>query len=234
MGSLAGKVYVVSGAAGAIAEAIGETFHAAGVKLALLDREERLLKERAARWSALPLAVDLAQAEAAREALARVERELGPVDGLIHTVGGFAAGPLAEATPELFDTMFDLNVRTLFHLVKAALPGLLARQEGFIAGIAAGPAWSGRGPGMALYAASKAAMATLLRSLEGELAGSRIRVAILYPMGTVDTPANRREMPGADVRLWIDPRELAETLLFAATRGERGRLVELPVYPGFS
>jgi hypothetical protein len=50
-------------------------------------------------------------------------------------------------------------------------------------------------------------------------------------MGSVDTPANRRAEPGVDPATWIDPREIADTLLHAAMRGPRGRLLELAIHP---
>ena len=74
-------------------------------------------------------------------------------------------------------------------------------------------------------------MAHLLHSLDAELHGKGVRVAIVYPMGAVDTPANRRDMPDFDPAGYIDPDEIAETIVFAATRGPRARLRELPVWP---
>jgi hypothetical protein len=50
-------------------------------------------------------------------------------------------------------------------------------------------------------------------------------------MGAIDTPANRKDMPNADPRTFIDPGEIAATILHAATRSARGRLSELPVHP---
>ena len=84
---------------------------------------------------------------------------------------------------------------------------------------------------MGLYAAAKSAVAALLRSLDAELTEGAIRVAVLYPMGAVDTPQNRRAMPHTDPQTWIAPEAIAEALLFAATRGPRGRLLEIPIYP---
>jgi len=56
-----------------------------------------------------------------------------------------------------------------------------------------------------------------------------VRVAVVYPLAAIDTPGNRREMPDADPRSWVNPAAIAEALLFAATRGPRGRLTELPI-----
>ena len=84
---------------------------------------------------------------------------------------------------------------------------------------------------MAAYAAAKSAVAGWLRALDDELSGTGVAVSILYPMGVVDTPANRAAMPDTDPGEWIDPDELAAALLFAATRGRRGRVRDLAVHP---
>lgn len=84
---------------------------------------------------------------------------------------------------------------------------------------------------MSLYAAAKAAVAAYLHAVDDELAEKGVRTAIVYPMGVVDTPANRTNMPDADPSEWIDPEEIAGALLFAATRSHRAKLSELPVFP---
>jgi NADP-dependent 3-hydroxy acid dehydrogenase YdfG len=160
-----------------------------------------------------------------------VKAHFGRVDGLIHTVGGFAYSPVKDTEPSLYDRMFDLNMRTLFYTTRAILPELLGQKDGFIAGISAAAAWHGAGPGVALYAAAKAAVATYLRSLDAELTGTSVRVAVVYPMGAVDTPANRKEMPDADPMAWVDPAEIAEGLVYAASRSPRGRVLELQIFP---
>lgn len=231
MPDLKGRVYVITGGSGAIAGAVAQAFAAAGARLALADVREQLLQERAQSLGALALGADLTDPGAAEAMVEQVTERLGRIDGLIHTVGGFAAGKVHEVDPGQYDRMFDLNVRTLFCAVRAVLPKLLARGEGFVAGFAAGPAWRGSGPGAALYAAAKSAVATFLRSLDAELSGTRIQVLIVYPMGVVDTPANRRAMPEGDPAGWIDPAAIADALVFAVTRGPRGRLVELPIHP---
>jgi NAD(P)-dependent dehydrogenase (short-subunit alcohol dehydrogenase family) len=228
---LQGKTYLLTGGGGSIAGSIAQAFGAAGARLALVDSSAEQVNTRAAQLGARAYGANLNDYEATLTLVNHVMADLGPIDGLIHTVGGFTMGPLAETEPKAFDRMFDLNVRTLYHAVRAVLPHLIQRQQGFIAGISAAPAWRGSGPGMALYGASKEAMASLLRSLDGELKGTQIQVAILYPMGTVDTPANRAQMPAANPETWIDPDEIAQTLLFAASRSNRGRLLEIPLFP---
>jgi NADP-dependent 3-hydroxy acid dehydrogenase YdfG len=213
MEKLDGQVFVVTGGKGAIGRSVVAAFAAAGAKVVAADRPE----------------VDLLDAGSAEALVRDVLAREGRLDGLIHTVGGFTHGPLHEAPLADYDRMFDLNVRSLFHVARALVPHFLQTKRGFLAAFSSEPGWSGASPGSALYGAAKAAVATLLRSLDGELKGTDARVAVLYPMGAVDTPANRQDMPGFE--RFIDPVEIGETLVHAAQRSRAGRLIELAIFP---
>jgi NADP-dependent 3-hydroxy acid dehydrogenase YdfG len=227
---LTDRVVLVTGGGGAIAGSIVRTFAGAGARVVVVGHQLEHARAAAAEVGALPLAADLTTADGAAAMVRGALDGAGGIDALIHTVGGYAAGRIEELDATAYENMFDLNVRTLFHAVRAVLPELRARNGGFIAGFSSEPAWTGAAPGASLYAAAKSAVATFLRSLDGELAGTDISVSIVYPMGAVDTPANRRAMPGLDPSTLIDPSEIAATLLHAATRSRRGRLLELPVF----
>ncbi len=223
-------VYIVTGGAGALADAVAATFSAAGARLVLVDRVAEALRERAAQHGAVPVTADLTDAAAAARMVADIEGTLGRVDGVVHTAGAFAMERAELSGPELYERMFDINVRTLVNVTRAALPGMLARRDGFVAGISSNVVWEGTGAAsMTLYAAAKAAVTFYLRSLEREVRAAGVRVAIVYPLAPIDTLANRRDTPGADPAGWVDPAGIAEALLFAATRGPRGRLAELPI-----
>jgi NAD(P)-dependent dehydrogenase (short-subunit alcohol dehydrogenase family) len=230
--TIEGKVFVVTGGTGAIARPILAAFARAGARVVAVGHEAGRARAVADPLGGIGIGADLTRPEGAEEMVRTVERELGRVDGLIHTVGGFAMVKVQDATPADYDRMFDLNMRSLFYTARAVVPLLTRQRSGFLAGFSSEPAWTGQGPERSLYAAAKAAVATFLRSLDGELAGTGVRVAIVYPMGAVDTPSNRANMPGFDEARYIDPVEIAETLLFAASRGARGRLLELPIFPG--
>jgi NAD(P)-dependent dehydrogenase (short-subunit alcohol dehydrogenase family) len=231
MQSLQDRVMVVTGGAGAIGRPIVRAFAEAGARVAVVDQHRGATEPVAAEVGGLPLAVDLSTAAGADQIVREVLARWGRLDGLVHTVGGFAMGRVYDSDPALYDKMFDLNVRTLFNALRSVVPELLKKGEGFIAGFASEPAWTGAAPGSSLYGAAKSAVAHLLRSLDAELKGTEVAVSIVYPMGAVDTPANRRDMPDFDPARYIDPVEIADTIVFAARRGPRARLRELPVFP---
>jgi NADP-dependent 3-hydroxy acid dehydrogenase YdfG len=229
---IADRGYVITGAAGGIADAVVATFAEAGARLALVDVSMDVVRERAARHEALAIEADLTDTDAAADMVARASSGLGRIDGLIHTTGGFATAPADETDADLYDHLLDLNLRTLVVTTAAVLPIMLEQRRGFLAAFSAAPGWhrSG-GSGMSVYAAAKAAVAGYLHAVGDECADRGIATAIVYPMGVVETEGNRKAMPDADRSAWIDPVEIARALLFAAGSGPRGRLAELPIFP---
>lgn len=225
--------YIVTGGGGAVAGVIGEVFREAGARVALAGRNGPAVHAQSAALGVLPLVADLTAPAEARRMVDEARSAFGRVDGLIHAAGGFDMAPVTSADEAQYDRMFGMNMRTLFSATRAVLPGLLEQGDGFIAGFSAGPVWMGSGGArMALYVAAKAAVSMYLRALEAEVRDRGVRVAVVYPLGAIDTARNRRDMPGEDWATWIDARELATTLLFACTRGPRGRLLELPISAG--
>jgi NADP-dependent 3-hydroxy acid dehydrogenase YdfG len=224
-------VYMITGGGGSLAGAVAAVFRDAGARLALVGRHEAGLVDRAAAVDGLAITADLASASEAERAVDETVAAFGRVDGLIHTAGSFAVAKATEAEPGLYERLFQDNVQTLDNAVRATLPRILGRADGLVAGISSNVVWEGSGAaGMTLYAAAKAAVTFYLRSLEKEVRRAGVRVAIVYPMSPIDTPANRRAMPSGDPEAWVDPVAIAEALLFAATRGRRGRLLEIPIW----
>ena len=137
----------------------------------------------------------------------------GRIDILAHLVGGFAGGPsIAETDDTTFQRMFELNVNSAFHIIRAVLPHM--RKTGFGRIIAIGSrAAENPGPGVGAYSASKAALVSLVRTVALENKDSGITANVILP-GTIDTPANRRAMPTADTGQWVQPAEIASLILW--------------------
>jgi NAD(P)-dependent dehydrogenase (short-subunit alcohol dehydrogenase family) len=128
---LQGKAFLITGAGGALSRALIPAFHQAGARLFLSDPRPERMAERAQAVGAKTFVADLTRLEEAL-ALARFVEEEAPLYGVVHTVGGFAAGRFLDTDPGLYDWMLDLNLRTTFNLLKAVLPyqaggGLLRR-----------------------------------------------------------------------------------------------------------
>lgn len=232
MRSLQDHVVIITGAGGSIAGAVADAFLEAGARPALIDRDAVRIEGRAASYSSIAVTSDMATMASAREAVASVCERFGHVDALVHLVGEVTTGSVTEVHDDaLYDEAFESNVRTLVNAVAAVLPDFLRRDTGFIGGIASLEAWQGGVAGSALFGAAKSAVASYLRSLDRDLAGTGVNVGICFPMGPVDTASNRRALGRADRSTMIDPRAVGQAFVAAASWEHGGRLVELPIYP---
>lgn len=122
----------------------------------------------------------------------------------IHSAGGFDMGSIDKVDPSQFGQMMDLNAKTAFLCCRAAARGMIAgKAGGRIVNVSARTGIEPRkGSGMAAYAASKAAVAALTVALAEELKGADILVNAVAP-STLDTKANRNDMPKADFSKWV-------------------------------
>lgn len=231
MKTLKNKVIIVTGAGGAIAGCVESAFRKQGAQLVLVDKDGLRIQGRAANYDTSPIEADFSTLAGAQAVVAQVESEMGCVDGLVHLVGEVVTGSLLEATEADYELAFSTNVKTLFNAVQAALPALLKRDEAFVGGIASAGAWQGEAAGAGLFAAAKGAVATLLRSLDQDLAHTPVEVAIVFPMGPVDTHTNRTRFHEQNKVPYIEPFAIGHAFVTAALSGMGGRLLELPVYP---
>jgi NAD(P)-dependent dehydrogenase (short-subunit alcohol dehydrogenase family) len=226
------RTAIITGAGGAIAGHITRACVAQGWRLALVaydGREEQRLRE--AHPDQVVVTGNLADADAAPKVIGAAIDGLGAPDALFNIAGGFdMADAVADNAAAQLEAQLSINLRTAFNATRAALPAMLDRGRGFVLGVGAAAALDG-GAGMGAYAASKAALVAWLKSLRAEVAPKGVEVGIVYPMAAVDTPGNRAAMPKADPARWIDPDELAATIVHLATRSARGRLLEARVYP---
>jgi len=159
--------------------------------------------------------VDLTDAAAAEQVVARVGQAFGGVDVLINIAGGFTWETLSDGSLASWDRMYRMNVVTAATMIKAALPALTAASGARIINMGAGAAIKSE-MGMGAYAASKAGVHRLTESLAQELSGQDITVNAILP-SIIDTPANRADMPDADTSKWVTPQALADIMIFLAS-----------------
>jgi NADP-dependent 3-hydroxy acid dehydrogenase YdfG len=219
----------ITGAAGAIGSVTAEVFEDAGWDLALIDYGA---DNKATLDASFPNAqvfdCDLTDEVDTHEAFRSIGEE-GPLDAVLGIAGGFAMQPAAEASMEDYRQMVHINFRTLFNTARAAWPVLTEQDRSFLLGVSAPAATEGQA-GAALYGAAKGAVAGYVKSFDKEGREEGLRASVLYPMGVVDTPANREAMPDADPTTWIAPQQLAEGMLHLVTRSPRGHVRELKIH----
>ena len=188
--SLKGKTAIVTGGGRDIGRACVMRLATDGANVAInyhssgAGAESAVAEIEASGGSAFALQGDMTNADDVAALVARTVERHGNVDVLVHVTGGLVARKtLPELTPEHWQTVMDLNVTSLLHLVRAALPHM--GPGGSIVPIASQAARDGGGPGAIAYAASKGAVATMTRGMAKEL-GPDIRVNSVCP-GMIDT-----------------------------------------------
>jgi len=139
--------------------------------------------------------------------------EQGPIDALVHLVGGFAGGsPVADTTDQTWDSMMNVNLRAAFCCIRAALKPMHAAGRGRIVAIGTRMAVE-PSPNFAAYAVSKAALVALIKTVAAEGQKFGVTANVVLP-STIDTPANRAAMPKADFSRWVASQSIAKLLVF--------------------
>jgi NAD(P)-dependent dehydrogenase (short-subunit alcohol dehydrogenase family) len=218
MGELDGKVVVVTGASGGVGRTVSRLVGEAGAKLALWDRSAEVMADvDCGDAEVMRVTADITDPETVASAVHQTAGHYGTIDALMHIAGGFAMpGPVHEGHLNVWQQQMALNA-TGVYITAGAVAGYMVKQgvQGSITIIAARGANAGS-KNSAAYSASKAAAVRVMESMAAELRDARVRVNALSP-STVDTPANREAMGDEKADLWVDPVEIAHTLIFLAS-----------------
>jgi NAD(P)-dependent dehydrogenase (short-subunit alcohol dehydrogenase family) len=226
--SLAGKIALVTGANGGLGTSVTRALLDAGATVVDLSTSIQPSDFGHALFTALP--ADISKAETAKSAVDSVLERFSRLDILVHLVGGFVGGKtVVQTAPSTFQQMFELNVNSAFHMLRAVLPHMQHARSGRIIAIGSRAA-ENPGPGVGAYSASKAALVSLIRTVALESKEAGITANVISP-GTMDTPANRKAMPKEDSSKWVQPASVASLIVWLA--GDAGRDVTgaaIPVY----
>jgi 3-oxoacyl-[acyl-carrier protein] reductase len=187
MFTLEGKTALVTGATGGIGEAIARALHAQGASVALsgtrAEKLEALAADLGERVHVTP--ANLSDREAVAALLPAAEEAMGQVDILVNNAGITRDNIFMRMKDDEWDQVLEVNLTSGFHLCRAAIKGMMKRRYGRIIGITSVVGVTGNA-GQTNYAAAKAGMIGMYKSLAREVASRNITVNAIAP-GFIET-----------------------------------------------
>jgi 3-oxoacyl-[acyl-carrier protein] reductase len=222
---LSGKTAFVTGSTRGIGLAIAQALHAAGAKVAVVGRDVERARSVAANLGDRTTAVacDVARDDEVEAAVSSVEKALGPIDILVNNAGLTRDNILLRLSDEDWDTVLNANLKGAFHTIRSTIKGMMKRRWGRIVNIGSIVGLTGN-KGQANYAASKAGLIGLTKSVAREYASRNVLVNCVAP-GFIETdmtdalPAEARASLLEEIALGRlgRPEDIAGTVVFLAS-----------------
>ena len=228
---LSGKVAIVTGGASGFGAEIARVYANEGAKVAIADLNAEGAKKVASDIGAAAIAVtcDVSKREDIERLVSETQSKFGVPDIIVNNAGYTHKNqPLLNVDEATFDRVFDVNVKSIYHMIMAAVPLMRKKGSGGCIINVGSTAGIRPRPGLSWYNSSKAAANLLSKSLAVELAPDRIRVNAICPvmgdtgmladfMGIPDTPENRAKFIATIPlgRLSV-PADIANVALFLA------------------
>lgn len=233
---LDGKVAAVTGAASGIGLECARTMLAAGARVVMIDRAEDRLKTLCAELGdhAIPIVTDLSDTASVERMMPQILDEAGQLDIFHANAGAYVGGEVLDGDPDAWDRMLNLNVNAVFRTVHAVLPHMVERKAGdiIVTSSVAGMVpvvWE------PIYTASKHAVQAFVHTVRRQVAKYGIRVGAVAPGPVVtallsDWPKAKMDEALAAGSL-MEPREVAEAVLFMLTRPRNVTIRDLVILP---
>lgn len=227
MAQLEGKVAIVTGAARGIGQAIALKLAGAGADVALCDLQKDWLDETASRVAALGrrvecYAVDVSQGEAVNATVEAVHKAFSRVDVMVNNAGITKDTFLARMTEADWDAVLDINLKGAFLFSKAVSRLMMKQRSGAIINVASIIGLIGNA-GQCNYAASKAGMIALTKSVARELGSRNIRANAVAPgfiktkmTDKLDESTQKKMLESIPLGRFGEPEDVANVVLFLA------------------
>ena len=228
MKPLENKIALVTGAARGIGQAIALQLAADGADLALCDVKAEWLADTLSKVNALGrraegYAMDVANAAAVGEAVAKVLADFGRIDVLVNNAGITRDTLLIRMTEEDWDAVLDINLKGAFLTTKAVVKSMMKQRSGAIVNIASVVGIMGN-PGQANYTASKAGLIALTKTTAKEMGSRNIRVNAVAPGYIHTAMTDKLSEPVKDAMLKMvplgrlgEPEDVAKAVAFLAS-----------------
>lgn len=230
---LNGRVCLATGASSGIGWALVERLRARNAVVHAVARDAARLRILSEKTGCVSHAIDATDVAA----MAALASDIAP-DIIICNAGMNSGGSLIDADPDRLDAIVDLNLTSVLHLLRAALPALVARDRGHIVllgSISGAHALTG---GNAIYHATKAAIRALADQLRVDLTGHRIRVTEIAPGRTRtaifarslgdETAARERFLDGHEP---LEPGDVADAIIYALSAPNHVNISHIEITP---
>ncbi|MBC8423626.1 SDR family NAD(P)-dependent oxidoreductase [bacterium] len=234
------KTVLITGASSGIGRACAEVFAREGARLILAARREDRLADLTGGLAVktLPLALDVRNRAAVEETIAGLPAAWADIDVLVNNADlSLGLETLYEGAATDWEDMIDTNIKGLLWLTRAVVPGMVARDRGHVINIGS---VSGHDvyPGGAVYCATKFAVHAITTGLRIDLKGTRVRCSTVDP-GMVESEFSLVRFHGDDERADavyrnyppLQPEDVAEAVMFCATRPPHVNIGELILWP---
>lgn len=234
--SISGRVAVITGASSGIGRAAARALAAEGAKLALVARSTEKLEALKAELGGDTLVVpaDLTRAADVDGAIRTISEHFGHIDILFANAGSYVTGNVAEGDADQFDAVIAVNVNAVFRMVRAVLPGMIARRNGDIvvtSSISGHQAihWE------PVYSATKHAVQSFVHGVRRQVAPHNVRVGALAPgivlnelWGLTDQAEIERRVAAHE---GLRCEDVADALVFMLTRPANATIRDLVILP---
>ena len=188
-GRLHGKTALITAAGQGIGRATAEAYVREGARVVAADINAELLAELARHTGCETRVLDVTDAQAVQDAVAAI----GPLQVLFNGAGYVHAGTILDCDEAAWDFSFNLNVRSMYRLIRAVLPGMLAQGGGSIINMASVAGSIKGAPNRFVYGTTKAAVIGLTKSVAADFVSRGIRCNAICP-GTVESPSLRQRI----------------------------------------
>jgi 3-oxoacyl-[acyl-carrier protein] reductase len=229
---LAGKTALITGASRGIGFAIAETLGKLGAKLGICARDAKRLDAAAAQLrerehEVFADRVDVTRAAEIAALVAKTEQTLGPIEILVNNAGIGYFGPIQNASEETWDSVLDTNLKAVFLVTKAVVPGMIQRKSGHVINIAslAGKNTFKNG---AVYCASKWGLMGLTGCMAEDLREFGIRASAICP-GSVNTEFSHSS--SKDSTKVLQSEDIAHAVAMLVTQSPQSFISEVLMRP---
>jgi NAD(P)-dependent dehydrogenase (short-subunit alcohol dehydrogenase family) len=221
------KTAIITGASGNLGQAVVKKFINEGYKVIGTVTSTDMTRYELPPAQFEKIAIDLLSEEDCQKTIEAVVSKNGSIDVAVLTVGGFAMGHMADTTTSDLLQQYKLNFETAYNIARPIFLQMLKQNGGHLFLVGSRPGLDARNSkGMVAYGLAKSLLFRLAELMNEEGKANNVVTSVIVP-GTIDTPQNRKAMPGADFNQWVKAETIANIICYYCS--EDARSVREPV-----